>query len=69
MYRDDIKLLAKNKKELETLTLSRRIYSLDKGMEFSIEKRYQANNEKWKKINNERNRTARSRKNQNRCWK
>ena len=35
---DDIKLFAKNEKELETLRHVVRIYSLDIGMEFGIEK-------------------------------
>ena len=38
MYMDDIKLLAKNKKELETLIQAVSIYSEDIGMEFGIEK-------------------------------
>ena len=38
MYMDDIKLLAKNKKELETLIQVVRIYSQDFGMEFGTEK-------------------------------
>ena len=38
MYMDDIKLLAKNEKELETLIHAVRIYSQDMGMEFGIEK-------------------------------
>ena len=38
MYMDDIKLFAKNKKELETLIRAVRIYSQDIGMEFGIEK-------------------------------
>ena len=38
MYIDDIKLFAKNKKELETLIHAIRIYSQDIGMEFGIEK-------------------------------
>ena len=38
MYMDDIKLFAKNKKELETLIHSVRIYNQDRGMEFGIEK-------------------------------
>ena len=38
MYMDDIKLFAKNEKELETLIHTIRIYSQDIGMEFSIEK-------------------------------
>ena len=37
MYRDDIKLFAKNEKELETLIHAIRIYSQDIGMEFGIE--------------------------------
>ena len=38
MYMDDIKLFAKNEKELETLIQAVRIYSDDIEMEFSIEK-------------------------------
>ena len=38
MYIDDIKLFAKNEKELETLIHTVRIYSQDIGMEFGIEK-------------------------------
>ena len=38
MYMDDIKLFAKNEKELKTLILAVRIYSQDVGMEFDIEK-------------------------------
>ena len=38
MYMDDIKLFAKNEKELETLIYTVRIYSQDIGMEFCIEK-------------------------------
>ena len=38
MYMDDIKLFAKNERELETLTHAVRIYSQDIGMEFGIEK-------------------------------
>ena len=37
MYMEDIKLLAKNSKELETLIKAVRIYSQDLGMEFGIE--------------------------------
>ena len=37
MYMDDIKLFAKNEKELKTLTLVVRIYIQDIGMEFGIE--------------------------------
>ena len=38
MYMDDIKLFAKNERELETLIHAFRIYSQDIGMEFGIEK-------------------------------
>ena len=38
IYMDDIKLYAKNEKELETLIHTVRIYSQDIGMEFGIEK-------------------------------
>ena len=38
MYMDDVKLFAKNEKELETLIHVVRIYSLDIVMEFGIEK-------------------------------
>ena len=38
MYVDDIKLFAKNEKELETIIHAVRIYSQDIGMEFGIEK-------------------------------
>ena len=37
MYRDDIKILAKNEKALETLIQAVRIYSQEIGMEFGIE--------------------------------
>ena len=37
MYMDDIKLFAKNERELETLIHAIRIYSQDIGMEFGIE--------------------------------
>ena len=37
MYMDDIKLFAKNEKELETLIHTVRIYSQDKGNELGIE--------------------------------
>ena len=36
MYMEDIKLLAKNVNELETLIHAVRIYSQDTGMEFGI---------------------------------
>ena len=35
---DDVKLFAKNKKELETLINAVRIYNQDLGMEFGMEK-------------------------------
>ena len=38
MYVDDIKLFAKNEKELKTLIRTVRIYSQEIGMEFAIEK-------------------------------
>ena len=38
MYRDDVKLFAKNEKELETLIHADRIYSQGIGMEFDIKK-------------------------------
>ena len=38
MYMDNIKLFAKDEKELETLIQAVRIYSQDIGMEFGIEK-------------------------------
>ena len=38
MYTDDIKLSAKNEKQLENLIHAVRIYSQDTGMEFDIEK-------------------------------
>ena len=38
MFMDDIKLFAKNGKELETLIHAVRIYSQDIGMEYGIEK-------------------------------
>ena len=38
MYMDDIKLFAKNEKELETLIYTVRISSQDIGIEFGIEK-------------------------------
>ena len=38
MYMDDIKLFAKNEKELEALIQAVRIFSQSLGMEFGIEK-------------------------------
>ena len=61
MYIDDIKLLAKNKKELETLIHAVRIYSQDIGMEFG--KMCHARHEKWQTTYDWRNRTTKSRQN------
>ena len=47
MYMDDIKLFAKNEKELETHIHTVRIYSQNIGMEFGIEKMCHARHEKW----------------------
>ena len=53
MYKDDIKLCAKNEKDLKTLIQTVRIYSQDIGMEFSIEKCakliMKAGNDTWQK--------------------
>ena len=38
MYVENIKLFAKNEKELETITLEVRIYSQHIGMKFGVEK-------------------------------
>ena len=38
MYKDDIKIFAKNKKEQEILVETIKIYSQDIGMDFGIEK-------------------------------
>ena len=38
MYMDDIKVFAKNEKELENLIHAVRVYTRDIGMEFGIEK-------------------------------
>ena len=38
MYMNDIKLFAKNEKEVETLIYTNRIYNHDIGIEFGIEK-------------------------------
>ena len=46
-YMDDIKLFAKNEKELETLIHAVRIYSQYIGMEYGIKKMCNASNEKW----------------------
>ena len=62
MYIEKIKLFAQNEKELETLIKTKRIYSQDIGMEFSIEN-VPCYNEKWKRENNRRKITFKSRKN------
>ena len=61
MYMDDIKLFAKNEKELKTLIHAVRIYSQDIGMEFGIEKMCHACNEKWQMTPDRQNGTAKSR--------
>ena len=61
MYMDDIKLFAKNEKELETLMLTVRIYSQDIGMEYWHRKMCHACNEKWQTTSNWRNGTGKSR--------
>ena len=62
---DEIKLFAKNEKELETLIHAVSIYSEDIGMNIGIEKMVHTNNEKRKTTNDRRKRTTKSRKNQN----
>ena len=63
MYRDDIKLFAKNEK-METLIQTVRKYSQDIGIEFGIDKRaiLVMKSGKWHIW---RNRTTKSRENQN----
>ena len=61
MCMDDIKLSAKNEKDLETLIHTVRIYSQDLGMEFGIEKNCHANNDKQQTIPDGRNGTTKSR--------
>ena len=61
---DDIKLFAKNEKELEILIQTVRIHSDDIGILFVREKCL-ANNEKRKTTNYGKNRTTKSRQNQN----
>ena len=68
MYMDDIKLFAKNEKELETLIKAVRIYNDDIGMEFGMKKMCHANNEKRKTTNDGINRTTKLRKHQN-AWR
>ena len=63
MYMDDIKLSAKNKKELETLIHAMCIYCQDIGMEFWHRKMRHARNENRQTIADGRNETAKSRQN------
>ena len=65
MYIDNIKLFAKNDKELETLILAVRIYSPDRGMEFGVEKCPILIMRSGETTYNRRNGTTKSRKNQN----
>ena len=58
MYMDDIKLFAKNEKELETLIHTVRIYSRDIGMEFGIEKCVMLVRKSGKTTSNWRERTT-----------
>ena len=72
MYMNDIKLFAKNEKELETLIQNARIYSQDIGMEFGIEKRTMLKKKNGKRQMTEKvelpnqgiNRTLREKENQ-----
>ena len=57
----DIRLFAKNEKELEIFIQVVRIYSEDIGMEFGIEKMRHVHNEKEKTIYDGRNRSTKSR--------
>ena len=68
MYMDDIKLCAKNEKELETLIQSLRIYSQDIGMEFGKENCIMLIMRKRETTYDRKNRTTKSRKNQN-TWR
>ena len=58
MYKDDIKLFAKNEKELEILIHTVRIYSQYIGMGFGIEKMCRTSNEKREMTHDERNGTT-----------
>ena len=64
---DDIKLLAKNSKELETDTNNKTIQPGYRGGIWH-RKVCHTHYEKWKNTNNRRNRNAKSRKNQN-VWR
>ena len=61
MYMSDIKLFAKNEKELEILIQIIRIYK----NRIWHKKMYQTNHKEWKKSDNGINRTAKSGKNLN----
>ena len=62
MYMDNIKLFAKNAKELETLIETIRIYSRNG---IWHRKMCLVDNEEWKKTNKERNKTSKLWQNQN----
>ena len=62
MYMDDIKLFAKNEKELETLTQTVIICSQDIGMDFWHRKMHHTDKEKWQSTRDRRNRTTKPRK-------
>ena len=66
MYVDDIKLVAKSGKELETQLQTDRIYSQDIGMEFGREK-YAMQIMRSRKRNNGRNKYSKSGNNQ-KAW-
>ena len=68
MLMDDVRLLATNEKELETLIQTIRIYSPDRDGEFRIEKRAMLIIKSEKKINTGRNIIAKQGKNQN-VWR
>ena len=61
MYMDDIKLCAKNERELETRTQILRIYSQDMGRNLA-EKMHHASNEKRKTTHERRERFTKPRK-------
>ena len=65
MYMNDIKLFAKNEKELETRIHTVRIYSQDIGDGIWHRKMRSARHEKWQTTSNWRNRTTKSRQDQN----
>ena len=59
MYLDDIKLFAKNVKDLETLIQTVKIYSQDQNW-YSAYKMRHASNEKWQTTHNGRSLTTKS---------